>query len=125
VTCLHCGAPRPADHAWNGWGYEYKSATTVWGIPLVHVAFGRDKSGKFRTAKGIIAIGQFARGIITIAQFGFGVVFIGQFGVGLFVLAQFALGFMACGQFAVALYAVGQIPVALLWAKGQLPILLK
>ena len=112
-TCPHCGAPYPARATWRGWGYEWKSEKTLWGYPLVHVAFGRDEKGKFRVAKGIVAIGQFGIGAITIAQFGVGAIFglgqfvmapiaIGQFGIGLlFGLGQFATGWTAIGQIAV------------------------
>jgi hypothetical protein len=121
-VCPHCGAPYPANHAWNGWGYEYKSKATLLGLPLVHIAFGRDKNGKLRTARGILAIGQFARGVVTIAQFGYGVICIAQFGVGILGVGQVILALAAIGQFPIALYAIGQIPVALFWAKGQVPI---
>src|SRR5262249_18791217 len=44
-------------------GKEYKSKTTIFGIPLLHVAFGIDpKTGKKRVAKGIIAVGDIAIG---------------------------------------------------------------
>jgi len=121
-VCPHCGAPKPANHAWNGTGYEYKSSNTLFGLPLVHIAFGRDKRGKLRTAKGVIAIGQFARGIITIAQFGYGVICIAQFGVGFFCLGQFILAAAAIAQIPIALVAIGQVPIVLLWGKGQVVI---
>jgi Zn finger protein HypA/HybF involved in hydrogenase expression len=28
-SCPHCGAPYPAKAKWDGWGYEYKSKTTI------------------------------------------------------------------------------------------------
>ena len=63
------------------------------GYPLVHIAFGKDSRGKWRVAKGVIAIGQFALGLITVAQFGVGLLFgFGQFLFGGVVLAQFAGG---------------------------------
>jgi hypothetical protein len=113
-SCPHCGAPRPTDAAWNGSGYEYKSARTVWGYPLVHVAFGRDSRGKRRVARGVIAIGQFAVGLVTVAQFGIGLlVGVGQFMAGMLVLAQFA-GAVAVGigQVATGYAAVGQVILA-------------
>ena len=91
-------------------GREWKSDTTIWGIPLVHVAYGRDENGKLRVAKGIIAIGQFAIGGITIAQFGIGFLF----GFGQFVLAPLAIG-----QFAFALAAIGQFAITWLFGLGQ------
>jgi len=122
-SCPHCGAPRPADAAWTGSGYEWKSARTVWGYPLVHVAFGRDSRGRRRVAKGVVAIGQFAVGLITVAQFGVGLLLgVGQFMAGLLVLAQFAgavavgvgqlaTGYTAMGQIILAYQGVGQIDV--------------
>lgn len=110
VVCPHCGAARPADHNWKGTGIEWKSRATVLGIPLVHVAFGRDRQGKLRVAKGIIAIGQFAVGLFTVAQFGIGIIFgLGQFVLGIAVLGQFAVGLLlGVGQFATGVLAVGQ-----------------
>ncbi len=37
--------------------YEYRSAATFLGLPLVHIYFGTDENGKIRVAKGWIAIG--------------------------------------------------------------------
>ena len=34
IACPHCGAPYSARDSWDGWGYEYKSRTTVAGWPL-------------------------------------------------------------------------------------------
>ena len=70
VMCPKCGAPFPARTTANVSGYEWKSKATLFGWPLVHVAFGRDKNGKLRVAKGIVAIGQFGVGAVTVAQFG-------------------------------------------------------
>jgi len=73
TACPSCGAPFPAKDKWDGWGFEYKSEATCFGLPLLHISF------KFRPnrvpvpAKGVIAIGQFAYGIFTLSQFGVGV----------------------------------------------------
>lgn len=132
TTCPHCGAPRPANHRFNGYGYEWKSRQHVAGIPLIHIAFGRTASGQLRVARGIIAIGQFAVGLITIAQFGVGLLFgLGQFTAGLVCLGQFALalgfgvgqvatGVVAIGQFALAGYGLAQFGIgAHIWSLGQ------
>ncbi len=109
-TCPHCGAPWPADPDWRGWGFEWTSVATFWGYPLVHVAFGRNAQGKWRVAKGVIAIGQFAIGAVAVAQFGVGLVFgFGQFILGLAALAQFAGGvLLGVGQLATGYVAIGQ-----------------
>ncbi len=129
-TCPHCGAPLPAQKDWQGWGYEWRTKTQIYGYPLIHIAYGRDQNRKLRVAKGIIAIGQFGIGLITIAQFGVGILFgFGQFMVGLTAIAQFAIaglfgfgqfatGFVAIGQFALGYYALAQIGFAkYLWSS--------
>ena len=111
VMCPHCGVLYPARKGWKGWGIDWKSKTTLYGYPLVHIAFGRDQQGRLRVAKGIIAIGQFAIGVITIAQFGVGLLFgFGQFIFGLTAIAQFAAAIaFGAGQFATGYIAIGQL----------------
>ncbi|MEO0216725.1 MAG: hypothetical protein ABIL70_09820 [candidate division WOR-3 bacterium] len=91
-------------------GFEWESDFEILGIPLIHIAVGRDENGKIRIAKGIIAIGQFAIGLITIAQFGIGILFgIGQFMLGIATIAQFAIGILfGLGQFATGYIVIGQ-----------------
>lgn len=110
-SCPHCGAPQPANQSWNGWGFDWKSKTSYYGWPLVHVSVGKDRNGKLRVAKGWIAIGQFGIGAITIAQFGVGVLFgFGQFMLGITAVAQFAVALLfGLGQFATGYIAIGQI----------------
>lgn len=83
-------------------GFVWKSKVEILGLPLIHIALGRDKTtGKLLVARGVIAIGQFAVGFITIAQFGVGI---------LFSFGQFVAGFIALGQVALAVYfGIGQI----------------
>lgn len=98
LACPNCGTPYPARAKWDGWGFEYKSAATVLGWPLVHISF------KFRPnympvpARGIIAIGQFAVGVVNISQFGIGIFSLGQFAVSVYAVAQFALAWSLIAQ---------------------------
>ena len=117
ASCPKCGYPiqdsarLPFWIRTGIWGYEWKSETTILGVPFVHIAFGWDmKTGRLMVARGIIAIGQFALGLFTVAQFGVGLLIgIGQFIGGAVVVGQFALGALfAFGQFAVGYYAIGQ-----------------
>ncbi len=119
-ACPHCGCPFPARLLAPASGYEWKSKTTVFGWPLVHVAFGRNKNGKMRVAKGVIAIGQFGIGAITLAQFGIGFVFgLGQFMIAPIAVGQFAAGLVAAGQFGFgALAGAGQFATGWLKAIG-------
>lgn len=110
-SCPHCGAPQPANQTWNGWGFDWKSKTSYYGWPLVHVSVGKDRNGRLRVAKGWIAIGQFGIGAVTIAQFGVGVVFgFGQVILGTTAIAQIAVALLfGMGQLATGYIAVGQI----------------
>jgi hypothetical protein len=115
VSCPRCGAPRPAIRDWTGTGFEWKSRATIFGIPLIHIAFGRNSSGRLRVAKGVIAVGQFAVGLFTVAQFGIGIIFgFGQFMIGLTALAQFAGGILiGVGQVATGVVTAGQFVVGI------------
>ncbi len=132
TTCPRCGAPRPTQLGFRGWGYEWKSRQRIAGWPLIHIAFGRDADGRLRVARGVIAIGQFAVGLFTLAQFGVGLIFgLGQFTCGLvavgqiagglaFGLGQFASGYVAVGQMVLAGYGLGQFGLGLhLWTVSH------
>src|SRR5438045_1437214 len=46
-------------------GREYRSRATLFGLPLVHIAFGFDpRTGRKRIARGILAIGDTAVGVV-------------------------------------------------------------
>jgi hypothetical protein len=101
-SCPHCGAPYPAKPVWDGWGYEYKSKTSIAGLPLFHISFKYRPNRAPVVARGVIAIGQFSVGIINISQFGLGVVCISQFAIAGFALAQLAVAWRLIAQ--VGLY---------------------
>src|SRR5262249_32862248 len=52
--------PSPSFSArWITRGYEYRTKATLWGLPLLHVAFGLNpQTNRWRVAKGIIAVGD-------------------------------------------------------------------
>jgi len=110
--CPNCGAPSPAKPNWNGYGFEYKSKTELFGWPLLHISF--KYSSRFRPvpAKGIIAIGQFGIGVINISQFG----------IGLFSLAQFTIAGFAVAQFAIAHTLIAQLGIYIEKGYGQVVI---
>ena len=113
ATCPNCGYPIQPNMGFMLWrGFEWKSQAEIWGVPLIHIAIGRNrKTGKLLVAKGIIAIGQFGIGLITIAQFGIGLLFgLGQFMISFISIGQFALGgYFGLGQFATGITAIGQM----------------
>lgn len=100
-ACPGCGAPYPARPQWDGWGFEYKSPVTLFGLPLLHVSFKYRPNRVPVVARGIVAIGQFGCGVITIAQFGIGIVGVCQFGLGVYVLAQLAAAYSLVAQLGV------------------------
>jgi len=97
-SCPNCGAPYPAKAKWDGWGIEYKSKTTFFGLPLVHISFKLRSNLLPVPAKGIISIGQFGIGIINISQFGIGLISISQFTIAMYALAQFGIAYSLIAQ---------------------------
>jgi hypothetical protein len=121
MACPNCGAPFPAKEKWDGWGFEYKSKTTILGLPLLHISF------KFRAtrtpvpARGVIAIGQFACGVFTLSQFGVGVVSVSQFTIAGWALAQFAFAYSLIAQLGIYIaHGRGQLVKSI----GELPEML-
>ena len=100
-ACPNCGAPRPADEKWNGYGFEYKSKATFFDIPLLHISFKYKANRVPVPARGIFAIGQFAFGVFTLSQFGIGLFSIGQFVIGGWALAQFAVAYSLIAQMGI------------------------
>jgi hypothetical protein len=101
---------------------EFRSNTTVFGLPLLHFTRGicpetgrRVVAKGFfavgRIATGVIAFGQAAAGIIAFGQAGFGLLFcLAQGGAGMVAVGQLAAGFQfGAGQFATGLTAIGQL----------------
>jgi hypothetical protein len=98
LACPNCGAPYPAKEKWDGWGFEYKSKTTLMGLPLLHISFKYRPNKMPVPAKGIISIGQFGIGIINISQFGIGTISVSQFTIAGYALAQFAIAYSLIAQ---------------------------
>jgi len=99
---------------------EYTSRRRLFDLPFYHRTRGRSpETGKPVTARGVIAIGQFARGIIAIGQSARGVVAIGQFAIGVVAVGQVAFGLLlGIGQLATGVVAVGQCSVGILFGLG-------
>ncbi len=90
-------------------GFDYRSAATVFGLPLLHVATGVDPvTGKQRVAKGIIALGSRARGVFAF----------GGIAQGLFAFGGIAMGGLAMGGLTLGLVSMGGFAFALLFAYG-------
>ena len=92
-------------------GFEWRTSATLFGLPLIHIAWGRNNKRKILVAKGIIAIGQYGYGGFVIAQFGAGLICISQFGIGLLALSQFAIAAAAIAQMGVAVFGIFQMGI--------------
>lgn len=105
------GAVRPAK--------RYTSDATLWGLPVISIAFGpRPEFGEtMGKAKGIIAIGDVAVGGIAIGGRAFGVVSVGGFAVGIASVGgcsiglASAIGGMAIGGLALGGGAIGGLAI--------------
>jgi DNA-binding XRE family transcriptional regulator len=97
--------------------YEYKSKTTIHGIPLVHINTG----SRMYKAHGIIAIGNLAKGVIAIGLFPLGIISVGIIPLGFISLGSLAFGVFSAGAIAAGLIAVGAIAFGL-FAVGAIAI---
>lgn len=107
----------------NGTSYhEFKSHTSIFGMPLLHYTYGRNpETGRRVVAKGVIAVGRLACGVLAIGQAAFGLLAFGQLAIGIvFGLGQLSTGVAAVGQMAIAvLFGAGQLTTGYI-AIGQL-----
>ena len=114
IACPNCGAPHPARALIDGWGFEYKSQTTILGLPLIHISFKYRLNGMPVAAKGIISIGQFGIGIINMSQFGIGLLSLSQFTIAGYAIAQFAIAYSLIAQMGLYIHeGYGQIVLSL------------
>jgi hypothetical protein len=94
-------------------GVEYRSARTLFGLPLLHIAHGVDpRTGIKRVARGIVAIGDNAVGVIAL----------GGIARGGFAFGGVAVGVIAVGGCAAGLLSMGGLALGLILANGGLAI---
>lgn len=94
--------------------YEFKSKARIFGIPLVHVNFSRNRFFSKGVAKGIIAIGNISVGVLSIGGLAFGGLCIGGVGAGLISLGGIAIGLLlAIGGAAIGAFALGGLAVGI------------
>ncbi|NIS83290.1 MAG: hypothetical protein GTO14_24530 [Anaerolineales bacterium] len=137
MRCPYCGKPLdigsvdPKDSTCpsTSWlfGFEYRSNSALFGLPLLHVATGINPfTGLPRLARGIIAIGNCALGVFAIGGIAMGVFVLSGIGLGFMVLAGIAVGWIAIGGIAVgAVFALGGLAVSREHAVGALPLALQ
>ena len=102
-------------------GFEYRSAATIGGWPIIHICAGIDPiTMRPRVAKGVIAVGNVAVGGIAIAGVAVGVVTLGGLSVGvLCAVGGAALGVgLSVGGLAIGSIAVGGAAIGFVHAIG-------
>ena len=88
--------------------FEYRSAATLFGLPLVHInVAGRRGLSTMRTARGILAIGDLAIGVVAVGGVALGGLAMGGMAVGAIGFAGLAAGLLALGGVAVGGFALG------------------
>ena len=107
-------------------GFEYRTQTRLFGLPLIHVAFGYNPhTGLPRLARGIIAVGNFAIGLVAIGGIAVGGFVLSGIGLGIGVLAGIAVGWTAIGGIAFGItFALGGLAISFRHAFGGLPLIL-
>jgi hypothetical protein len=125
IVCRACAARgNMLPYGWSGWygyGYEYKSSTTIGGWPLIHVCAGIDPvTMRPRIARGVVAIGNVAVGVLAIGGLACGVFSLGGASIGLLLAvggAALALG-VSVGGLAVGSIVIGGAAVGSAYAIG-------
>jgi len=113
ARCPECGKPlvevlvRPG-FAPTVKSTRYRSKATLFGLPVIDVAFGPSEHEPTGKARGIIAIGDQATGWLAIGGFARGIVAVGGAAIGIFSIGGGAIGLgTAVGGGAVGGAAVG------------------
>ena len=118
-ACADRGSVLP--YGWYGYGYEYRSSTTIGGWPLVHVCAGIDPvTMRPKIARGVLAIGNVAVGVLAIGGVACGLFTLGGASIGLLLAvggAALGLG-LSVGGFAVGSIAIGGAAVGFVYAIG-------
>lgn len=132
-SCPECGTPfveglvRGARRVRGG--YRFRTAAELWGLPLIHIAFGPDEKSIKGKAVGIIAIGDQAYGLIAIGGVACGGVCFGGVSLGVASIGGCSAGLLSAvggcavsggvgvGGMAIGTVAMGGMAVGVL-ARG-------
>jgi hypothetical protein len=105
---------------------DYRTRTTLLGLPLIHVATAQVVDGRYRRgiAKGWIAVGDVAFGVLlSVGGVAIGGVALGGIGIALISLSGLAVGLLlAMGGLGIGYLAVGGAAIAAKAAVGGLAV---
>jgi hypothetical protein len=119
VVCRDCVSRRVL------FGFEYRSAASIGGWPLLHVCAGFDPvTMRPRVARGVIAVGNIAVGGVAIAGLAAGLITVGGLSIGLlFALGGAAIGVgLSIGGVAVGAIAIGGVSLGFSYAVGGVAV---
>jgi hypothetical protein len=126
--CPECGKPLVEVLARRGAflyrGKRWRSKATLFGVPVIDVAYGPGPGQLRGHAKGIVALGDFATGVVAFGGMARGVVAGGGLSVGVFSFGGVAAGIVsAAGGLAVSgMMAVGGLAASAMLANGGLAV---
>ena len=100
--------------------FEHRSATDLWGLPLVHVRLGSKRAMNLSVVKAWIAIGdgRTVGGLFALGPCAMGPISMGIGSVGILSLGVFSTGFCAMGLAAAGWVSAGVVAAGGYAAKG-------
>ena len=130
--CPECGKPivdvLRRKGMFAGGGKRYRSKATLFGLPVVSIAFGPAEGELRGVARGVIALGDIAIGFLAVGGVSCGIVAVGGAALGLFAIGGLAIGLLtALGGTAIGTAAMGGAAIGVLaigagaagiWAQG-------
>src|SRR5688572_11790850 len=130
--CPECGKPiveiLRRKGMFVGGGRRYRSKATLFGLPVVSIAFGPAEGEIRGVARGVIALGDIAIGFLAVGGVSCGVVAVGGAALGLFAIGGLAIGLLtALGGTAIGGAVMGGAAIGVLaigagaagfWAQG-------
>ncbi len=106
--------------------FAYTSRAKLFGLPLLSVRFGRDRSPtRDNTAVGVVAVGNFAVGGVAVGLISLGAVSVGMVTFGLLALGAVAIGGFAAGISTIGVCAWGVASIGAAQAGGVAALSLK
>ncbi len=116
----------------GGSAFEYRSRTTLLGLPLLHVrtAAPHENAGPAlgwiavgdRAVGVLFALGAMAAGGVSVGSVSVGVISVGGVSLGVLSLGGVALGLFAFGSLAVGLFALGAFALGWTGAAGAIAV---
>ena len=90
-----------------------QSATRLFGVPMVDIAFGRNRDRTEETghAKGIIAFGDKATGVLAFGGYARGLFAFGMCAVGVITFGTFSMGLFCAGLFSLGIFSGGGLSI--------------